>query len=379
MYIQRGAGILYLQTIVSPIGPKSTGCDIACLPGARASVMYDNEGGIMTDTLLAVDVGGTKCELAIFPCGGDDSYRPLVCKRYQSAEYTRLEDIITAFLQETSASPVYACMGIAGVVSGGIASTTNLPWVIHEESVCREFSLRAVRLVNDLTALCASLPLLESDDLLEIQHGDVQPDQLIGVIAPGTGLGEGMLVQRENFFFPRGSEGGHADFGPVGQEQAELLQWMLRRRQRVSYESLIAGPGIPNLYDFYNEHLGVEETPRVRRLLEAAEDRTPVIFDNAFGQDASPLCRRVVDLFLDILGAEAGNLALKLYARGGIYIGGGIVPRIADRVSFDGFLVNFLAKGKMVKLMKTIPVHLIRKKDAALIGAARYGREMLVS
>lgn len=332
----------------------------------------------MTATLLAVDVGGTKCELAIFPWA-EDTYQPLVRRRYQSADYERLEDIILSFLDETGATPACASMGIAGVVSGGVASVTNLPWVIREESLRSEFGFQAVRLINDLTAVCASLSLLRGEDLLEIQAGEMQPGQLIGVVAPGTGLGEGVLVQSGTFFFPRGSEGGHTDFGPVGEEQAELLKWMLTKRERVSYESLIAGPGIPNLYDFYREHLGLAELPRVSRLIGQAKDRTPVIFENAFGDNGSPLCRRVVDLFLNILGAEAGNLALKLYARGGIYIGGGIVPRIAEKISFSGFLANFQAKGKMEKLMKTIPVHLIRKEDAALIGAARYGREIRLS
>lgn len=336
------------------------------------------ESIILSETLLVVDVGGTKCELAMFENAGE-SYQPLISKRYQSAEYERLEDIITEFLGESCATPAYASMGIAGVVSGGVASVTNLPWVIREDNLIHEFGLKGVELINDLTAVCSSLSLLQGEELLELQPGEIQQGQLIGVVAPGTGLGEGILVQGENFFFPRGSEGGHTDFGPVGEEQVELLKWMLKRRERVSYESLIAGPGIPNLYDFYHEHKGVAELPHVSQLLDVAVDRTPVIFENAFGENASPLCRRVIDLFLNILGAEAGNLALKLYARGGIFIGGGIVPRIADKVSFDGFLANFLAKGKMEKLMKTIPVHLIRKKDAALVGAARYGREMFGS
>jgi len=332
----------------------------------------------VTKALLAVDVGGTKCELAIFPLGGRD-YVPLVRSRYACDEYGRLEDIIIAFLQETGSSPSYASIGVAGVVSGGVATVTNLPWIISEKGLAREFNLNGVHLINDMTAVCASLGLLSGDDLVEIQGGDAQPGQLIGVVAPGTGLGEGVLVQRDGFFFPRGSEGGHTDFGPVGEEQAELLRWMLTRQPRVSYESLIAGPGIPNLYDFYHQHLGMAELPEVARQMAAAKDRTPVIFAHGFGEDSSPLCRKTIDLFLDILGAEAGNLALKLYARGGLYIGGGIVPRIADKVDFTGFLAHFQAKGKMAPLMKTIPVRLIVRSDAALLGAAGYGMELFSS
>jgi len=329
------------------------------------------------ETLLAVDVGGTKSELAIFPLGGD-VFAPLVRRRYACLDYERLEDIIDAFLADCAVTPTYACIGLAGVVSGGVGTVTNLPWVIREEVLAGKFNLHGVRLINDMTAVCASLGLLRKEDLLEIQQGEVQPGQLIGVIAPGTGLGEGVLVRKGGCFFPRGSEGGHVDFGPVGEEQLELLRWMLSRRERVSYENLIAGPGIPNLYDFYHEHLGMAELPEVAEQLAVATDRTPVIFEQSFGANPSPLCRRVVDLFLEILGAEAGNLALKLYARGGIFLGGGIVPRIADKASFAGFLARFRAKGKMEALMKTIPVQLIRRNDAALLGTAGYGLELFV-
>lgn len=332
----------------------------------------------MTETLLAADVGGTKCELALF-APGTGAHAPLVRNRYACADFERLEDIISSFLAENAIAPTWASLGIAGVVSDGVGTVTNLPWVISEESLRREFGLQTVRLINDMTAVCSSLALLTGEDLLVIQEGEKRPGELIGVVAPGTGLGEGVLVQDGSYFLPRGSEGGHTDFGPVGEEQGELLRWMRTRSARVCYEDLIAGPGIPNLYDFYRQHLGISELPAVAKALATVQDRTPVIFEHAFSANGSPLCRRVVDLFLDILGAEAGNLALKLYARGGIYIGGGIVPRIADKVSFAGFLAHFLAKGKMAHLMKTIPVKLIRKSDAALLGAARYGLELFSS
>lgn len=337
--------------------------------------MHFAEEHDVTQTLLAVDVGGTKCELAVFPLGGS-GYSPLVRTRYICADFPCLEDIICRFLDETGARPHWASLGVAGVVSGGVGTVTNLPWVIREDRLAREYGLLGVRLINDMTAVCASLPLLAGDDLQEIQAGEPQPGQLIGVVAPGTGLGEGVLVQHDGVFFPRGSEGGHTDFGPVGEEQVELLRWAVTRLGRVCYEDLIAGPGIPNLYDFCHQRLGMTELPAVASQLAAVSDRTPVIFSNAFGPGASSLCRKVVDLFLDILGAEAGNLALKLYARGGIFIGGGIVPRIADQVDFSSFLNHFRAKSKMERLMETIPVHLIRRNDAALLGAARYGREI---
>lgn len=328
--------------------------------------------------LLAVDVGGTKCELAVC-IPGENDFAPLVRHRYVCAEYSGLEDIIADFLTEYRIVPTHAAIDVAGVVNNGVGTLTNLPWVVEEEKVARAFGLQGVHLINDMTAVCASLGLLKDDDLLTVQQGAPQQGQLIGVVAPGTGLGEGVLVQTEKVFFPRGSEGGHTDFGPVGEEQGELLRWMLTRQKRVSYESLIAGPGIPNLYRFFHEHMGMAEQPEVESRMLAATDTTPVIFAHAFRENPSPLCQRVVNLFLDILGAEAGNLALKLYARGGIYIGGGIMPRIADQVDFSGFLTHFHGKGKMRGLMETIPVNLIRRNDAALLGTAKYGMELFFS
>jgi len=330
----------------------------------------------MTETLLAVDIGGTKCELAVFP--GRDGLASLARKRFASADYPNLEEIVAQFLSETGESPSHACIGVAGVVSDGCGRVTNLPWTVREEEVQTRFGFTKVQLINDLTSVCASLPLLNGDDLLEIQPGQPQEGQLIGVVAPGTGLGEGLLVEKDGLFFPRGCEGGHADFAPVDEQQTDLLKWMLGRRERVSYESLIAGPGIPNLYDFLHEQQGIPELAEIRKEFDASSDRTPVIFNHAFSGKQCLLCRKTVELFLQILGAEAGNLALKLYARGGIFIGGGIVPRIAGKVSFDGFREAFLAKGKMKDLMQTIPVHLITRKDAALLGVAKYGREILI-
>ena len=332
----------------------------------------------MDDVLLAVDIGGTKCELALFPVSGND-WTPMETSRYASADYGRLEDIVRHYLEKAGARPRYASLGVAGVVRDGVASVTNLPWVIDRKKLTREFGFDGVAMMNDLTAVCASLTLLGPDDVLQIQEGDVMPDRIIGVVAPGTGLGEGLLIRDENHFFPRGSEGGHANFAPVDALQVELLEWMLGKEEQVSYESLIAGPGVPNLYDFFVEAKGMSPTDKVRQEMADAKDRTPVIFANGVGADACPLCNRVVETFLSILGSEAGNVALKLLAGGGIYIGGGIVPRIARQVSFSGFLKAFHAKGKMRGLMKSFPIHLILINNAALLGAARYGRELLIS
>lgn len=324
---------------------------------------------------LAADVGGTKCELALFKLG-DKEYSSLVRKRYPSSEYSGIGEIVQEFLSGTDLQPEFAGLGVAGPVNDGVAQVTNLPWVIDEAELREMFGFAKVLLINDLTAVCASISVLTDDDLLTLHPGKIQQG-MKGVVAPGTGLGEGYLLDVDSLFFPQGSEGGHTNFAPVNEEQTELLAWMQKRRNPVSYEDLIAGSGIPNLYDFYIEGKGETENQDLKEALKVAKDRTPLIVNAAF--DASPcsVCKKVVRLFLEILGSEAGNLALKTYALGGLYIGGGIVPRLVDKVDFDLVVRNYLNKGKMETLVESIPLYLITRKDAALIGVARCCEKML--
>lgn len=324
---------------------------------------------------LAADVGGTKCELALFELG-DRKYTPLVRKRYPSSDYDGIEEIVKNFLAETELQPEVAGFGVAGPVNNGVAQVTNLPWVIDEDTLKEEFTFSKVMLINDLTAVCGSISVLTEDDLLTLYPGRMQQG-MKGVIAPGTGLGEGYLLDVDSFFLPQGSEGGHANFAPIDEEQTELLAWMQTRISPVSYEDLIAGSGIPNLYDFFIEGKKEQETPDIKERLLTVKDRTPVIVDAAFSSSPCPVCEKVVYLFLSILGSEAGNLALKTYARGGLYIGGGIVPRLVGKIDFDVMVKSYLAKGKMAELIESIPLYLITRKDAALIGVAHCCEKML--
>jgi glucokinase len=328
-------------------------------------------------TLLAADIGGTKCELAVFDMA-DSGYLALAGRRYASRDFGGIGEIIALFLEETGYRPEFACLGVAGVTAKETATVTNLPWIINTRQLTQSFAFQRIALLNDMTAVCASIDLLKDEDLVVVQQGEEKAGEMIAVIAPGTGLGEGLLFQSERMFFPRGCEGGHADFAPVNEEQAALLAWMMARRGGpVTYEDLIAGPGIPFLYDFLHQSGKIPETESLQRMLAEADDRTPLIVGGALGPASCPLCRRTVELFLAILGSEAGNLALKLYAKGGVYIGGGIMPRLAGQISFAGFMESFLRKGKMERLMATIPVRLITRKDAALLGVARYGKATL--
>lgn len=327
-------------------------------------------------TLLAADIGGTKCELAVFEME-DSEYLALAGRRYASRDFGGIEEIIALFLEETGCRPEFACLGVAGVTEKETATVTNLPWTINPKLLTQTFAFQRIALLNDMTAVCASIALLGEEDLVEIQRGEEKAGEMIAVIAPGTGLGEGLLFQSDRMFFPRGCEGGHADFAPVNAEQIELLSWMMDKGGPVTYEDLIAGPGIPFLYDFLRLSKKIPESDALQKMLATATDRTPIIVAGALESVPCPLCRRTVELFLSILGSEAGNLALKLYAKGGLYIGGGIMPRLAGKISFAGFMEAFLRKGKMERLMATIPVRLITRKDAALLGVARYGKAML--
>lgn len=332
--------------------------------------------GATIATLLAADIGGTKSELAIFSLNEAGS-QSLIQRRYINADYAAVEEIFERFLAECGYLPQVAAIAMAGVVTGGRAAMTNLPWVIDSRLLEQRFGFRKVQLMNDLTAVSGSIPLLGPDDLLEIQKGKASSGGIRGIVAPGTGLGEGMLLEMNGRLFARGSEGGHTDFAPVDEEQLALLAWMRRKKTPVSYEMLIAGPGIANLYDFSREHTGIPESPQIVQAMSQATDTIPVIVDGAMGRAACPLCRHVIELFLSILGSEAGNLALKLYAIGGMYLGGGVLPRLVGEVPFAGFLRAFNSKGAMSGLMGEIPVNLILRLDAALIGAASIGRTQL--
>ncbi|MCF8057475.1 MAG: glucokinase [Desulfocapsa sp.] len=324
--------------------------------------------------LLAADIGGTKSALAIFDLLQRPNDSPVRQKRYRNREFHDFNAILTHFLT-ASRPPEYGCFGVAAVIRQGTAKLTNLDWVLNEQELENRFGFHSITLINDLTAVCSSLPLLLENDLLTIQQGQPEEHGVRAVIAPGTGLGEGFLVEQGSCFFPQGSEGGHCDFAPLNQEQVELLAYLRKNSAAVSYELLCSGKGIPNIFDFFASTELTRDETRFKQIAEA-EDRTVDIVAGALAESPCPLCEKTMSVFLEILGSEAGNLALKNYATGGLFIGGGILPRIAGRISFTPFLQAFRQKEKMQGLMASIPVHLILRQDAALLGAAKYGHQL---
>ncbi len=330
--------------------------------------------------LLAADIGGTKSVLAIFDLDNDLPPAPIALEVYASSDFDGVVGLVETFLAETGNQPEYACLAMAGVVSKGQARLTNLPWMISESVLAKHFGLAAVWLINDLTAVCCSLPLLQKDDWLELQAGQEVQGGVRAVIAPGTGLGEGFMLEMGGVTWAQGTEGGHCDFAPTNAEQAALLAWMrgYYPEEPISYEMLCSGLGLPALYAFFKAS-GLAERPTLNAALTDAIDQTPLIINGALNEEQPcPLCRKSVDTFLAILGAEAGNLALKLYSTGGLYIGGGIMPRLVGRTSFAPMLAAFNNKEKMAALMATMPLRLIIRKDTALLGAAGYGAKMVL-
>lgn len=329
--------------------------------------------------LLAGDIGGTKTVLALFsPEAGP--HTPLREATFPSARYGRLEAIVREFLEqvgETGAAIDRACFGVAGPVVNGSAEITNLPWVMEEGALRGEFGWSSVKLLNDLEAVAYAVPILEPDDIHTLNAGDPVARGNIAVVAPGTGLGEAFLTWEGDRYRAHASEGGHASFSPADSLQIGLLTYLHERKGHghVSFERVCSGMyGIPNIYDYLKDSGHAPEPAWLAERLAAAADPTPVIV-NAAQDQANPceLCAATLRTFVAILGTEAGNMALKAMATAGIYLGGGIPPRILPALQQPDFLRALRRKGRMTELLEQMPVHVILNSKTALLGAAAYG------
>src|SRR5919202_1770909 len=271
--------------------------------------------------VLAGDIGGTKTALGVFTHEAGPR-APLAQREFPSADYPGLAAIVREFLAAHPLPVTSACFDVAGPVVGGRAKVTNLSWVVDVDDLARDLALDPVYLLNDLEALAYAVPALEPDDLRTFNAGDPEPHGPIAVIAPGTGLGEAFLTWGVAGYRAHASEGGHVDFAPADEAQIELLRYLLRRFEHVSYERLCSGIGIPNIYDGLLDSGRFSESPEVARRLADADDRTPVIVQAALAEPPCALCAETFRTFVRILGAQAGNLALTVMATGGDYIGG---------------------------------------------------------
>jgi glucokinase len=322
--------------------------------------------------LLAGDIGGTKSRLAIF---ADDAAprQPLAEDVLPSDRFSGIEALIRAFLKRTKLTADRACFAIAGPVVNGRVAVTNLPWIAEAEAIRREFGFRSVCLLNDLAATARAVPRLEPQELNTLCPGEPAAAGAIAVIAPGTGLGEAFLTWDRTRRREHASEGGHADFAPGSPLETGLLRDLQKEWEHVSYERVCSGPGLWRIYRFLRSRRPSEEPAWFTARLAEAADPVPVLIEAALAERAG-LCAQAVTLFCSILGAEAGNLALKTLATGGVYIGGGIAPRILPFLEEGPFLAAFRRKGRMADLLFRMPVHVILEPRAALIGAADCGK-----
>jgi len=326
--------------------------------------------------ILAGDVGGTKTALALFEEAGG-GLRPVREASFPSKDHASLEEIVLAFLGAgEEVTPRAACFGVAGAVIDGKSQATNLPWRLEEGRLARASGAPCTRLLNDLEATAYGVLHLPPDELAPLNPKAAAPRKgNVAVIAAGTGLGEAVLYWDGRRYHPVASEGGHVDFAPRTDSEIDLLRYLRQRHGHVSYERVLSGPGLHNVYNFLRDSGAHPEPPALARRLAAAADPSAVISELGLAGE-EPLCAAALEMFCTLYGAEAGNLALKCVAVGGAFVGGGIAPKILPALRQGAFLRGFLDKGRFAALLETIPVHVALNPRAALLGAAHYAAGM---
>ena len=324
--------------------------------------------------ILAGDVGGTKTALALF----DDERGAFQLAREDvlpSREFPSLEAAVRRFLGESFVGPIRAaCFGVAGPVVDGRVTTTNLPWHLEDRALEAAMGADHVKLVNDLEAAGHGMLSLAPADFATLQPGDARPGGHRVLISAGTGLGEAILVWDGQRHTVVASEGGHGDFAPRDEREMRFLRFLSRELDHVSYERVLSGPGLHNTYRFLREDGGVREPSWLTEKLAHGDPAAVISEAGLSGRD--PVCAEALDLFCSIFGAEAGNLALKAFALGGVYVAGGIAPRIRPKLEDGRFVSAFRAKGRLAPLMGTIAVRLALDPRAPLLGAASIARDL---
>ncbi|HYR96908.1 MAG TPA: glucokinase [Candidatus Binatus sp.] len=323
--------------------------------------------------LLCADIGGTKTKLALFR--RDRPLELVSLETYASRDVQDLGALIGEFLAREPWTIDAVCLGVAGPVTATQVETTNLPWLIDANELSAGLAGVPVFLLNDLEALAYGVPVLREDACVVLNPGLADPTGTVAVIAAGTGLGEGGLLWagRRRLAIP--SEGGHADFAPRTAREMALLRYLLSRWPHVSYERVLSGPGIVNVFEFLRDVEGLDVPPALAVALGAGDPAAALTEAALAG--AAPIASATLDMFVDVYGAEAGNLALKLKSTGGLYVGGGIAPKILLKLRDGRFRNAFLAKGRFTELLSEITVRVILDEHAALYGAAEYAAAQL--
>jgi glucokinase len=318
--------------------------------------------------ILAGDIGGTNTRLAFFE-GTPERLNTLAIEVFPSREYKGLAEIARIFLAKHHQTARAAVFGIAGAVVDGHVEATNLPWVVDARSLANELGIGRVELINDLLANAHGIALLDESDFVSLNPGSPSPTGNRALISAGTGLGEAGLLAVPPAYEPFPSEGGHADFAPRNELEIELLRYLMDRFEHVSYERVLSGPGLHNIFQFLRDS-GRGEEPAWLAEQIAQGDPSAAIATSAL-EGTSDICVHALDIFVSVYGAEAGNLALKVVATGGMFVGGGIAPKILRKLSSSTFIKAFTAKGRMGHLLQAIPVRVITNDKTALLGAGR--------
>ncbi len=319
--------------------------------------------------ILAGDVGGTKVHLALYDFinGKLGQTRE---ERFPAKDYSGLAEIVKEFLGADSATA--ACFGVPGPVRDGRLRLTNLPWTLDSRELAVGLGIQHVFLINDLEANGYGIAELGADQIYTLSEGDPSQIGNRALISAGTGLGESILTWNGRFHTPYPSEGGHADYAPRNEDEIDLLRYLKEKYNgRISFERVVSGMGMTGIYEFLREVRGMDEPAWLAERIAAADDPNSVITEMALSAK-SEICEKTLDMFVSAYGAEAGNLALKVLSVGGLYIGGGIAPRILEKLKDGTFMKAFTDKGRLSQLLVNMPVRVILESRAAVMGAAAY-------
>jgi glucokinase len=326
--------------------------------------------------ILAGDIGGTNTRLALYQVTPDSPPRPCLQETYPSQSYVSIEAVLQRFLTHTSGREIEcACFGIAGPVIDQVCETTNLPWRVSARLINDQFNFKLTRLINDLEANAWGIDTLERKDLLILNQGAEKAQGNRSIIAAGTGLGEAGLYWDGERHHPFPSEGGHSDFSPSTPLEFGLYQSLQKAHQQVSWEDLVSGPGLEAIYDYLQKQHHQSTPDWLSKQMEKI-GKAPAISDAGL-DETDPVCHESLKLFTRLYAREAGNHALKIMATGGVYLGGGIAPRILPMLQQDFFMETFVAKGPMRKIMQAMPVKVILNDKTALLGAANHAMSLL--
>jgi len=320
--------------------------------------------------ILAGDIGGTKTNVALFEVTDGNLSAPMAQKSFPSGKYDSLDKILEEFIAENRSPVTHACFGIAGPVVEGRVETPNLAWIISDKTLAQTIGVERVGLINDLEATAHGIETLKDSQLFTLNAGESRRAGHRGLIAAGTGLGMAGIFWDGQDYHPIASEGGHMDFAPRNEIEVELLRYLTEKfNGHVSYERALSGPGLFNIYNFLRDQNFAEEPDWLAAEINSG-DKTAAVSKAALS-GKSELAREALDMFVEIYGAMAGNLALLMKATGGLFIGGGIAPKLLDKLKDGAFMSAFKDKGRLSSLVASVPVYVILDDKTALYGAAR--------